>query len=527
MKRRGLKRRGLQTVVSAAALVMPMALSAPPAGAALPTGCAQNGAMVTCTYTAGDNAFTVPAGVTSINVLAIGAPGEAVLGTAGGFGSQVSATLAVTPGSTLHAVVGGPGSGGIGGDNGGGAATGGGGAGGGASDVRTTAGDLSSRLLVAAGGGGAGSPQVVDSGGAGGNADAGGADGQGLCPGGGGGPGTQSAGGAGGSLGATCFAIGATTTPGGNGSFGVGGTASQGGGGGGGVYGGGGGADGPTVSGTPGGGAGGGGGGSSLVPSGGGSVTDSSGQPEIVISYAAPSTTAAVSPSSVDFGSQNIGTTSAPRTVTLSSTGNQPLNVDGWSIDGPNATDFAVTRDGCTGQAVPAGSSCSVDVTFTPAATGSRTAALHFADDASDSPQTVPLSGTGAATADMAVALSASPNPVRTGSTVTYTLTAQNDGPTAAGSVQVNDTLPSGTQFSSLSTPAGWACTTPPTGSTGALSCTTASMASGASALFTIKATVVAGGKSSIVDTASVASSAADPNPANNSAALSTTVQGR
>jgi hypothetical protein len=125
--------------------------------------------------TAGQYGFTVPPGITSIHVHAVGAAGSpghltAQQLTAGGRGADVVADLAVSPGAALSVFVGGTGTCATnrpavsGGFNGGGivwacgAADGSaGGGGGGASDVRTSASDLSSRLIVAGGGGGGGS----------------------------------------------------------------------------------------------------------------------------------------------------------------------------------------------------------------------------------------------------------------------------------------------------------------------------------------------------------------------------------
>src|SRR6202023_2888191 len=55
--------------------------------------------------------------------------------------------------------------------------------------------------------------------------------------------------------------------------------------------------------------------------------------------------------------------------------------------------DFSQTNT--CGASVAAGGSCTVSVVFTPTATGSRTGTLTITDSASNSPQTVSLSGTG------------------------------------------------------------------------------------------------------------------------------------
>ena len=142
--------------------------------AALPSACSRSGRTVTCTYTSGSNPFTVPAGVFSIHVVAVGAGGSSSGVTPGGPGAVVSGDLPVKAGSTLYAVVGANAGGQMegGADGGAGGPEGdsfclpvfpftciageAGGGGGGASDVRASQDDLSSRLLIAGGGGGAG-----------------------------------------------------------------------------------------------------------------------------------------------------------------------------------------------------------------------------------------------------------------------------------------------------------------------------------------------------------------------------------
>lgn len=95
-----------------------------------------------------------------------------------------------------------------------------------------------------------------------------------------------------------------------------------------------------------------------------------------------------LSPASVIFVNQAIGTSSTGRPVTLTNTGTATLSVV-ISISG----DYSET-DTCGGS-VGAGAKCTITVTFTPQATGSRSGTLTFSDNASNSPQTVGLSGTG------------------------------------------------------------------------------------------------------------------------------------
>jgi hypothetical protein len=262
---------------------------------------AAHAATATFFSTGGEQTFTVPAGVSSVHIVAIGGSGGdgGTNGGAGGVGAQVSGNLSVTPGQALFIEVAGNGqsapSGGAGGFNGG--ASGGGG-GGGASDVRAAprSSGLSPdrRLIVAAGGGGGAGAGSGGGGGAGGAAGTAGADDAGGGGNGGGGPGTSTAGGGGG------FGSSGDGTNGQLGSGGAGATAGPAGGGGaGGYYGGGGGSSGINFGG------GGGGGGSSLVPAGGSSVLSVQ-QPGIQISYtpasAPPPVTDKVAPTIASLG---------------------------------------------------------------------------------------------------------------------------------------------------------------------------------------------------------------------------------
>jgi hypothetical protein len=229
---------------------------------------------ITFNYTGGEQTLTVPAGVFSVQVIAVGGSGAtASPGGSGGAPAQVTGELSVTPSETLYIEVGGTGQKPSGGFNGGGFSSGGsgGGGGGGASDVRTAS--LSSGLspddrLLVAGGGGGGGLSGPGTGGAGGAAEQAGQESS--AGNGGGGAGTQSGGGQGGGVPtdrANSCAKGSAGQLGVGGSAGTGnGAIHYGGGGGGGYYGGGGGASSCFNSG------GGGGGGSSLVPTGG-SVT--------------------------------------------------------------------------------------------------------------------------------------------------------------------------------------------------------------------------------------------------------------
>lgn len=283
------------------------------------SGCVTSGNTVTCTYVfvpastnpsgtqsqGVEQTFTKPAGITAIDVTAVGGAGASGgASDVGGPGAKVTATLSLPSASRIlyievagNGIQGsGPGSGGFnGGGNGGFGEALDGGGGGGASDIRTvsssdTTNTLSSRLLVAAGGGGGEGYPGAGTGGTGGAGGSGSSSG-GIAN---GAPGTCG--------GSTCGGGGGTSTGGTAGqpdgvagSFGAGGSGDPssdeagfcgGGGGGGGYYGGGGGGSG-CGSGHPG---GGGGGGSSLIPSGGSASLDTSGTPLVIITYGSDTT---------------------------------------------------------------------------------------------------------------------------------------------------------------------------------------------------------------------------------------------
>jgi hypothetical protein len=99
---------------------------------------------------------------------------------------------------------------------------------------------------------------------------------------------------------------------------------------------------------------------------------------------------------SLAFPNTTAGTTSSAMAATLSNTGNGALNNIVPSITGANPSDFAIsTGANACGATLAAGSSCSIYVTFKPAAATSYSATLSVADSATGSPQTSSLTGTG------------------------------------------------------------------------------------------------------------------------------------
>ena len=108
---------------------------------------------------------------------------------------------------------------------------------------------------------------------------------------------------------------------------------------------------------------------------------------------AAPAVT--FTPTSLTFGAQAIGTTSAAQSVRVANTGNAPLFINSAATRGANPLDFTEVSDGCSGLTLAAGTSCDVSINFSPTASGTRSATLIVTDNAPGSPQTVPITGTG------------------------------------------------------------------------------------------------------------------------------------
>jgi hypothetical protein len=104
---------------------------------------------------------------------------------------------------------------------------------------------------------------------------------------------------------------------------------------------------------------------------------------------------AILSATSLTFAKQYLNSSSAAQTVTVSHTGNA-LIVSSSTLGGTNWQDFAEGVD--CGFSVPLGPgvTCPIALTFTPTALGTRAATLTIVDNATNSPQTVSLSGVGA-----------------------------------------------------------------------------------------------------------------------------------
>ena len=141
-----------------------------------------------------------------------------------------------------------------------------------------------------------------------------------------------------------------------------------------------------------------------------------------------PAPIASVSPSSVSFGSQSLTTSSASQAVTLKNTGNAALTLGTIHITG----DFTQVNN-CPGS-LAANASCTINITFTPTVSGTRSGSLTISDNAAGSPQAINLSGAGA---DFSLASAPASNGVQPGSAATYNLTISHVGGSFANPVKL------------------------------------------------------------------------------------------
>jgi len=107
-------------------------------------------------------------------------------------------------------------------------------------------------------------------------------------------------------------------------------------------------------------------------------------------------TAVTVSPTSLTFAGQTVGTVSSPKTVTITNTGTSTLDIS--SISATPSSDFSQTNTcAATLNQLAVGQSCTASVSFAPTASGARSGTLSISDNAAGSPQSVALGGTGLA----------------------------------------------------------------------------------------------------------------------------------
>jgi hypothetical protein len=113
--------------------------------------------------------------------------------------------------------------------------------------------------------------------------------------------------------------------------------------------------------------------------------------------------TVVVAPASLAFNNQTVGVKSAPQMVTLTNNTSAALPITSVVVmagsPAASSTDFAIASGSACVTSVAVGASCTLNVTFTPSATAAESATLVFTDGDASSPQSVDLTGNGAAVA--------------------------------------------------------------------------------------------------------------------------------
>jgi len=115
-----------------------------------------------------------------------------------------------------------------------------------------------------------------------------------------------------------------------------------------------------------------------------------------------------LSPASLSFGVEVVGSESSAQTETLTNTGGSELDLNSVAISGTNASDFS--QSGTCGPTLGPGASCILNVTFTPSKMGPRSASLTIADNGLQGTQLLSLTGSGGTAGANATLLPSSVN---------------------------------------------------------------------------------------------------------------------
>jgi Abnormal spindle-like microcephaly-assoc'd, ASPM-SPD-2-Hydin/Beta-propeller repeat len=105
---------------------------------------------------------------------------------------------------------------------------------------------------------------------------------------------------------------------------------------------------------------------------------------------------AALTPATLAFGSVGLDSPSTSKIATLTNNNSFVVDISNIAISGPNSADFAQSTTTC-GATLAAKGHCTITLVFTPSVSGPETASLVTTDAATDSPQTISLTGTGVA----------------------------------------------------------------------------------------------------------------------------------
>ncbi len=148
-----------------------------------------------------------------------------------------------------------------------------------------------------------------------------------------------------------------------------------------------------------------------------------------------------LNPTSLNFPSQAVDTTSAARSVGITNvnTGSATLDFNGITLSG--SADFSISSTTCGATLLP-GRVCKVSITYAPTIIGTESATLNIADNAPGSPQTVPISGTSVAQATVTPTSLSFPK-TKVGTTSgAKNVTLRNNLPTTLSAINYKATSP-------------------------------------------------------------------------------------
>jgi hypothetical protein len=129
--------------------------------------------------------------------------------------------------------------------------------------------------------------------------------------------------------------------------------------------------------------------------------------------------TATLSPNTLTFAGQFVGTTGLPQNIALTNNGDAALTITSIKT----TAQFQATN-GCT-SSLAVGVNCTISVFFDPTSAGTQTGTLTITDNASNSPQTVALSGAGQ---DFGMSAASSSASVSAGQTANYSVSVAPEG---------------------------------------------------------------------------------------------------
>ena len=159
-----------------------------------------------------------------------------------------------------------------------------------------------------------------------------------------------------------------------------------------------------------------------------------------------------LSTTTLDFGNQTVGQTSAPRAVFLINGGASQITItSGGNLTGANSTEFGISNSAATtcltnAKVLGSGGTCAFSITLKPSSTGPKTANLSFVPSVGPT-QNVTLTGNGVFTPQISLSPTfvsfSNPQPVGTTSaTQTVTLTNTGNGPLTLSNISLVGTNP-------------------------------------------------------------------------------------